>query len=344
MTEELRARPANGDAAIGTMTGPGPVDDGRESADRKGGSNMERSGLPPLAGVELGGTKCICILADGPVAIREKVTIPTTVPEETLPAILATLGGWYARHGFRALGLASFGPIELDTNHPVHGHIGATNKPLWEGADLLGPLKAAFPVPIALDTDVNGAALAEIRWGSGQGHADFAYVTVGTGVGVGLIVNGRPAGGYTHSEVGHIRVPRLPGDTVKSACSFHDDCVEGLASGPALHARLGGRPLSDVAPDDPVWEPIVATLAAMLHALVCATAPRRIAMGGGVISGQAHLLPAINAALEKSINRYMSLPDGGPYVVAPELGTMAGPLGAIALAIDAWESTEAIAD
>jgi fructokinase len=190
-------------------------------------------------------------------------------------------------------------------------------------------------VPVGFDTDVNGAALAEIRWGSGQGLSDFAYVTVGTGVGVGLIVHGQPTRGIGHSELGHIRVPRLPTDRVKSACSYHDDCVEGLASGPALLARLEGRSPSDLSPDDPVWNPIVHTLAVMCHTLVCATGPYRIAMGGGVVSGQPHLLDRINAALIESLAGYMPLPGDGDYVVAPRLGDLAGPLGSIALAANA---------
>ncbi len=298
----------------------------------------DRDGARLFAGVELGGTKCICTLAAGPDDIRDQRTIATTVPWETLPAIKAVLDDWTQSFGFCGLGIASFGPIKLDPDGPDYGRIGATNKADWEGADLLGPLQSAFAVPIGFDTDVNGAALAEIRWGSGRGLEDFAYVTVGTGVGVGLIVHGRPTCGFSHSEIGHILVPRLAGDDAASVCRFHGDCVEGLASGTALHARLGGRPLSSVAPDDPVWEPIVHSLAAMVHALACTTGPMRIAMGGGVLAGQPQLLPRINAKLAASLAGYMQIPGNGAYVTPPELGTMAGPLGAIALAMEAVEA------
>ena len=291
-----------------------------------------------FAGVELGGTKCICTLATGPGDIRDQRTIATTVPWETLPAIRAVLDSWASSHGFCSLGIASFGPIRLDPGNADYGQIGATNKADWEGADLLGPLQSAFDVPIGFDTDVNGAALAEIRWGSGRGLDDFAYVTVGTGVGVGLIVHGKPTRGFSHSEIGHVLVPRLEGDDMTSVCRFHDDCVEGLASGTALKSRLGGRPLSEVGPDDPVWEPIVHTLATMVHALACTTGPKRVAMGGGVLAGQPQLLTRINARLEVSLADYMQLPGNGAYVISPELGTMAGPLGAIALAMEAVES------
>jgi fructokinase len=285
------------------------------------------------AGIELGGTKCVCTLSGGPEAIVDQCTVPTTVPSETIPAILAILDRWADGPGFEALGIASFGPIDLNPESASHGQILATNKAEWPGADVRGLLSAPYSVPVGFDTDVNGAALAEMRWGSGRGLDDFAYVTVGTGVGVGLIVNGQPTRGIGHSEIGHIRVPRLAGDDSDSVCRFHDDCVEGLASGSALVARLGGREVGEVGADDPVWRPIVHTLAMMCHALVCATGPLRIAIGGGVVSGQPHLLPRIDAALRDSLGGYMPLPgsDQG-YVVAPALGPLAGPLGAIALA------------
>ena len=284
------------------------------------------------AGVELGGTKCVCTLAYSPEDIIDQRTVPTTTPGETLPAILETLEHWSGYHGFAALGIASFGPIDLDPLSASHGQVLATTKQGWPGTDVRGILSAPFDVPVGFDTDVNGAALAEIAWGCARGLEDFAYVTVGTGVGVGLVVHGRPTRGIGHSEWGHVRIPRSPADTQPSVCRFHDDCVEGLASGSALVARLGGRAVEDVAPDDPVWEPIVHSLAMMCHALVCAAGPRRIAIGGGVVSGQRHLIERIEAALVRSLNGYMRLPVSGGYVVSPALGGSAGPLGSIAVA------------
>jgi fructokinase len=292
----------------------------------------------PLAGIELGGTKCVCTLAYGPDLILDQRTVPTRAPGETLPAIVAILQEWRRSHGFRAIGIASFGPIDLDPLSTDYGRVLATNKPGWPGTDVRGILSAPFGMPTGFDTDVNGAALAEIRWGSGQGLDDFAYVTVGTGVGVGLIVNGRPTRGIGHSEIGHVRVPRLAGDTVPSVCHFHDDCVEGLASGTALVARVDGRSPADITPDDPVWEPIVHALAVMCHAVACTAGPKRIAIGGGVVGGQAHLLDRIDEALRHSLADYMPLPPAGRFMVAPQLGPLAGPLGAIALAIEAADN------
>lgn len=295
----------------------------------------------PFAGVELGGTKCIATLAHGPGAVLDQRTIPTTHPDETLPAIAGILHKWRLDGGFRALGIASFGPIELRPASERYGQILRTNKPGWSGTDVLHCLSASFDVPTGFDTDVNGAALAEIHWGCAQGLDDFAYVTVGTGVGVGLIVHGRPTRGIGHSEIGHLRVPRTPGDIHRSVCRFHEDCVEGLASGTALKARLGEQRVRDIAPDDPVWTAIVDALAAMCHDLVCTTGPHRIAIGGGVVSSQAHLLGRIEARLVDSLNGYIDLPDSGDFIVQPELGVLAGPLGSIALAANAAELADA---
>jgi fructokinase len=195
-------------------------------------------------------------------------------------------------------------------------------------------LGRAFEMPLAFDTDVNGAALAEMKWGAGQGMADFAYITVGTGVGVGLIVNGAPTRGFGHSELGHIRVARLPGDEWPGACPYHGPCVEGLVAGRSIAARLGSS-AAGLPEDHPVWEPVAHALAQLCHVLVCAAAPRRIVIGGGVVTGHPHLLPRIEAMLVESLAGYVLLPEGGPYVTAPGLGDRAGPLGPIALAVTA---------
>jgi fructokinase len=287
------------------------------------------------AGVALGGTKCVAILARGPEEIVEREALPTTSPEETLGRIEQLLLRWSSAAAFEALGIGSFGPLNLDPQSRAYGRIANTPKPGWSGVDVLGRLQRAVAVPTAFDTDVNAAALAEMRWGSGRGSDDFAYVTVGTGVGVGLIVAGKPTRGFAHCELGHVRLARLAGDTFAGSCPFHGDCVEGLAAGPSLIARVGAERLTALTADDPVWESVCWALAQLCHAIVCAAAPRAIAIGGGVIANQPHLLERIEQMLVASLNGYVQLPGGRGYVRAPALGVDAGPLGAIALAMTA---------
>lgn len=287
------------------------------------------------AGVELGGTKCVAILARGPGDVLARETVPTTTPDETLTRLGAILERWRAEQPYAALGIASFGPVDLDTRSSTHGHITSTPKPGWSGTDVLGPLRSAVAVPAAFDTDVNGAAFAEMRWGSGQGFDDFAYITVGTGVGVGLIVNGAPTRGFAHCELGHIRVPRIAGDGFPGSCPFHGDCVEGLAAGPSLIARVGADQVAELGSDDPVWQSVAWAIAQMCHAIVCTAAPRAIAIGGGVMERQPHLLARVERMLVESLAGYMRLPSGEAYLRTPALGADAGPLGAIALAMGA---------
>jgi len=285
------------------------------------------------AGVELGGTKCVVVLANGPDDLVARETIVTTSPDKTLARIEAVLSAWKASHGFAALGIASFGPIDLDRGSATYGYTLATPKPGWLRTDIARRLQVVTDVPTAFDTDVNGAAMAEMRWGAGQGFDDFAYVTVGTGVGVGLIANGMPMRGFGHCELGHIRISRLAGDDWRGSCPFHGDCVEGLASGSALKARVGD--LDAIQPDHSIWDSVVWTLAQLCQAIVCAAAPQRIALGGGVMEGQPHLIGRIEAKLVESLNGFIKLPTDSGFICAPALGSDAGPLGAIALAMTA---------
>ena len=287
----------------------------------------------PFAGVELGGTKCVCTMAHSPDDILKQETVPTTSPQETLGLLEAVLREW-AREGMAALGISSFGPVDLRMESPTFGYITTTPKPGWSNTDVARRLARAAGTSVAFDTDVNGAARAEMCWGSGRGFDDFAYITVGTGIGVGLVVNGLPTRGFGHSELGHLRPVRLAGDDWLGTCSFHGDCVEGLASGMALKARVGARDVGSIPADDPVWSSVAHALAQLCHAIVCAACPMRIAIGGGVAERQPHLLPRIQEMLVESLGDYMALPRAD-YVVAPELGAQAGPLGSIALAMDA---------
>ncbi|RYE03654.1 MAG: ROK family protein [Sphingomonadales bacterium] len=289
---------------------------------------------PTIAGLELGGTKCVAILGTGPGDIRERVTVPTTDPATTLAALEAALDTWQ----FDALGIASFGPLELNARAPDFGSITATTKPGWTGADLTKRLAARYARPLAIQTDVVGAALAEARWGAAQGLSTHAYITIGTGVGVGLISGGKPVQGVAHGEAGHMRVARAPGDTFAGWCPFHGDCVEGLIAGPALAARFGcpGQALPD---DGPEWDLFVHDLTGLLHNLVTVAAPERIAIGGGVMAAREHLFPRIRAKLTASIGGYGSLTayagELDRRLGSPGLGTLAGPMGAIAMGLEA---------
>jgi fructokinase len=295
-----------------------------------------------LAGVELGGTKCICLIGAGPSEIRDQCTIPTGDPQATLDQIERTLLDWQHRYGQpAALGIASFGPVDLARHSPTYGFITSTPKPGWRQTDVGRRLAKVLRVPTGFDTDTNGAALAEGRWGAARGLTDYAYITVGTGIGVGLVAAGRPIGGISHPELGHIRVARKPGDAWPGACGFHGDCLEGLAAGPAIEKRMGVR-AEHLAPDDPVWELVVHALAQLLNTLVLAAAPQRILLGGGVMNAQRQLFDRLRRELQRNLNHYMNLPqledDIEHYVQPPELGSLAGPLGALALAQDALKS------
>lgn len=280
-----------------------------------------------LAGVELGGTKCICTLGTGPDDVREQVEIPTDSPDETLAAIACVLDAW----DFRSLGIASFGPLDLDRTSANFGSIVSTPKPGWSGADLTSLAKG---IPFAIDTDVNGAALAEGFWGAAQGLDSWAYVTIGTGIGVGSVSERRILRGAGHSEAGHQRIPKLAGDVFEGCCIYHRDCVEGLASGPAIEARAGRRG-RDIPPDDDAWNHAAHAIAALCHNLVLTTLPQRIFIGGGVAAGQPQLLALIRQHLRTSLAGYGTHRDCDQLIEIPGLGTQAGASGSLALALDA---------
>jgi fructokinase len=296
--------------------------------------------LPLLAGIELGGTKCVCILGTDPDDVRDEVRIPTTDPASTLEAIERVLDDWRSQE-FQAVGIGSFGPIDRDRSSPSYGSITSTPKTGWRNTDVARRVALRYAMPVAFDTDVNGAALAEGHWGAAQGLTDFAYITVGTGVGVGLVTSGKPIAGFTHAEAGHIRVARAPGDSWAGACPFHGACVEGLASGPALQARTGHTG-EQLPADHPVWPLFAHTIGQLLHALVLTAAPRRILLGGGVMVNNPQLFPPIREQLRASLNGYVVAQEVttglDDYIAPPALGGRAGPLGALALAADALEA------
>ncbi|MEN2786103.1 ROK family protein [Sphingomonas qilianensis] len=285
------------------------------------------------AGVELGGTKAIAVLAEGDRIVARQV-IPTTTPGATLSELRAQLGDWHAAAPLTGLGIASFGPVQLDPAHPDFGHILPTPKRGWAGAAVAAMLTEALPCPWTIDTDVNGAALAEYRWGAGAGCDSLCYITIGTGLGGGLLIRGRPLHGAMHPELGHLRLRRVVGDEFTGACAFHGDCTEGLVSGPALRARFGMDPAA--APDThPVWHHVAADIAELCAAILLTTSAQRILFGGSVALSRAFLLSWVRAAVVDRLAGYLPFVDGATVVqfIQPAgLGTEAGPLGAIALA------------
>jgi fructokinase len=287
-----------------------------------------------LGGIEAGGTKFVCLVGDGEGRILAEQRIPTRGPRETLEEAVDALRRETIETGaLDAIGVAAFGPLDLRPGSG-HGRLLSTPKPGWSGVDLVSPLRDAFGVPVAIDTDVTAAALAEGRWGAARGLESFAYMTVGTGIGVGVIAGGRPLHGLVHPELGHVNVPRAPGDDFPGVCPFHADCLEGMASGPAIAERWG-VPAADL--DGALRERAVEVeaiyLASGIRTLVYAVAPERIVLGGGV-AGLAGLLPRVRAHLEAALGGYPGLPEHADeaFVQAAGLGAMAGPRGALVIA------------
>ncbi len=292
-----------------------------------------------FGGIEAGGTKFVCGIGTGPHDL-ETARIPTTSPEATVAAAAAFFRERCAG-GLKAVGIASFGPVDLDPGSPAFGHITSTPKLAWQNFDLAGAFGKALGVPVGFDTDVNGAALGEARWGAARGLSDSLYLTVGTGIGGGAIVHGSVLHGLMHPEMGHIRIPHdLAADPYPGCCPYHGDCLEGLASGPAIEARWAG-PAQELAPGHAAWALEARYLALALVAWVCTLSPRRIVLGGGVME-QAQLFPLIRLELARLLNGYIrvrELTDGlDEYVVPPELGARAGVLGALVLAEQALEA------
>ena len=288
-----------------------------------------------MAGIELGGTKCIALFALGREIVAE-ARFPTEAPSATLEAVVRQIEAWSGEHGKpEALGIASFGPVGLDRARPDYGHITSTPKVGWANVDLVGHFAKRFAVPIGFDTDVAGAALAEHRWGAAQGASVAVYLTIGTGVGAGMLVDGAPVHGLIHPEFGHIRVRRMAGDAFAGVCPYHGDCLEGLISGPAVMKRAG-KPGAELADEDPVWTPIVGELAEAMAVLMMTLSPQRILIGGGVFQHRAPLFAAVHKRTAELLNGYLAGIGAGELakiITPPGLGDQAGPLGAVALAL-----------
>ena len=289
-----------------------------------------------LGGIEGGGTKFVCVVGTGPEDIRAEIRYPTTTPEATLARAVEFFETEGAEHGgVAAVGVASFGPIDPDPASPSYGVMQKTPKPGWTGADVLGILSRTLGVPIGLDTDVNGAALGESRWGGGRGLDTIVYLTVGTGIGGGGLAGGRPMHGLLHPEMGHMRISIAPSDTFGGLCPYHRTCLEGMAAGPAIEARWGrpGEDLGDLMAEAVELE--AHYLGTAVANIVLIVSPQRVVLGGGVM-GMPGLREATRRVLLATLNGYVDRPEiverVDEFLVAPGLGNRSGVIGALELA------------
>ncbi len=295
---------------------------------------MDREHL--YGGVEGGGTKFVCLVGSDPERILDKRIVATTTPDETLQQVVQFFQPYTSSGRLEAIGVASFGPLDLNPNSPTYGHITSTPKPGWSWIDVLGGLRRGLNVRLAFDMDVNAAALGEYLWGANRGIDPSLYLTIGTGIGGGYIKDGKALTGLLNLEMGHLRIPHnLEADPFPGACPFHADCFEGLAGGPAIQRRFGrrGETLTD---DDPFWPVEAGYIAAALVNIILTLSPARIVLGGGVMR-RSQLFPLIRRRTVALLNGYVQSPkileqiDG--YLVPAGLGDRSGSLGALALAI-----------
>ena len=293
-----------------------------------------------FAGIEAGGTKWVVAVGKAPDQIIALERFPTTKPDETMAQAIAFLRQF---NGLRAIGVGSFGPLDLHVNSPTYGFITTTPKPHWQNTDVVGPLRAAFNVAVGFDTDVNAAALGERRWGAAQNLDTFVYLTIGTGIGGGAIVNGQLLHGALHPEMGHMLMRRdAARDPFAGGCPFHGACWEGLAAGSALEKRWGAR--AETLPDEhPAWALEAHYLAQGLVNLTYALSPQRFILGGGVMH-QPQMFSLVRQEVQQMVNGYLQTPQLlaalDDYIVPPGLGDRAGVLGSIALAEQAFQSSQ----
>jgi len=286
-------------------------------------------------GIEAGGTKFVCVVGTGPENILEQTRIDTTVPEETLDKVIRFFQPYTTTRKITAIGIGSFGPLDLNPDSPTYGFITSTPKPHWSNADFLGTIQRALNIKVTIDTDVNAAALGEFYWGASQGLDPSLYLTIGTGIGGGYVKDGKTLIGLHHPEMGHIRIPHdVKRDPFPGGCPFHGDCFEGLASGPAIEKRFGTR--GETIPDeDPFWDIEADYIASALCNYILILSPKRIILGGGIME-RTFLFPLIRRKVLELLNGYVEseslLKNIEQYILPPGLGNRSGSLGAIALA------------
>ena len=285
-------------------------------------------------GIETGGTKFVCAIGTAPDNLI-KTQFATTSPDESIGKAINFFKGYTHLKQLTAIGIASFGPLDLDKNSPTYGYITTTPKDSWSNINIVEKIRSQLNVPVVIDTDVNGASLGEQIWGAARGLDTFIYLTVGTGFGGGCMVNGGLMHGLLHPEMGHIRIPHdWQKDPYRGCCPFHGDCLEGLASGKAMEVRWGQSP-EKLPVDHPAWELEANYLALAINNFICTISPQRIIVGGGLIKNPG-LIPAVRRKVELNLNGYIHseaiTKDIDRYIVTPALGDLAGVIGALELA------------
>ena len=286
-----------------------------------------------IGGIEAGGTKMVCAVGDESGKVMDRVSFPTRQPEETFRDLI----DYFKGRDIQALGVGCFGPLDLNKDSKTYGYITKTPKKGWEYCDVVGTLKNALNVPVGFDTDVNGAVLGEVTWGAAKGAESAIYITVGTGVGVGVYVNGGLLHGLVHPEAGHMLLGRHPEDEYVSCCPYHKNCMEGLASGSAVSGRWGKKGV-ELADRDEVWELEAFYIGQAIANYVLAYSPQKIILWGGVMH-QEKLFDMVRREAKNMLNGYiphdMILNSMEEYILPPALGEDPGIMGAIKLGLDA---------
>jgi fructokinase len=286
-----------------------------------------------IAGIEAGGTKFVCGVGTDQGEVLERISFPTTFPGDTIRQAVDYLVSMHSKHPWQSVGLASFGPIDLHPDSPTYGFITSSPKLTWQQSNIVGMLKKALGTKVFFDTDVNAAAVAEQRWGAARGKESVVYITVGTGIGGGALINGRVVHGILHPEMGHMPIRSM--SDFQGICPFHKSCLEGLASGPAMQARWG-VPANQLTVGHPAWQEEADHLAQGLVSIITILSPEIIILGGGVMN-QVHLLPLVRKSVQGLLNGYIDRPELNEnidqYIVPAGLGSNAGLLGAMALTL-----------
>lgn len=287
-----------------------------------------------LGALEAGGTKMVCAIGNENGEIFERTSIPTETPEITVPKLIE----YFADKKIEALGIGCFGPIDLNRNSDTYGYITTTPKLIWANYNIVGAFREALKIPVGFDTDVNGSALGEATWGITKGLENSMYITIGTGVGAGIIANGKLLHGMLHPEGGHLLLSKHPSDSYEGRCPYHKTCLEGLASGPAIEARWGKKGV-ELADKREVWELEAYYIGQALADYIVTLSPQRIVLGGGVMH-QEHMIPMVREEVKRQLNGYLQtkeLEDMENYIVLPSLNDNQGIMGALKLAVDEYQ-------